>query len=62
MGQHNCETCKFRAMYDRNRKSFFGRLWRWHATWCPGWKMYMLSLVPEERKRLAHKYNLARYK
>lgn len=62
MGEHNCETCGFRAKYDRNPKSFLGRLWHWHASWCPGWKKYMLSLAPEEKSRLAEQYNLAKYK
>ena len=34
---------------DNNPKSFLGRIWRWHTTWCPGWKAYMKSLPDEER-------------
>ena len=62
MAGHSCETCKFRATYDRNPKSILGRIWRWHAGWCPGWKKYMLSLVPEEKSRLAEKYDLPKFK
>lgn len=58
MGNHNCETCKFRARYDNNPNSLLGRIWRWHAAWCPGWKKYMLSLRGEERRMLAAKYDL----
>jgi hypothetical protein len=61
MGRHNCETCRFRAKYDANPKSLLGRLWRWHAGFCPGWKAYMLSLTPERRHELANKYNHKRY-
>ncbi len=61
MGNHNCETCKFRAKYDANARSFLGRLWRWHAGWCPGFKAYMKSLAPEDRNQLAVKYNLKKY-
>jgi hypothetical protein len=39
-----------------------GRLWRWHAGWCPGWKSYMKSLPEEERRELAEKYDLAKFK
>jgi hypothetical protein len=38
MAENNCEHCGFRAKYDNNPKSFLGRIWRWHAGWCPGWK------------------------
>lgn len=62
MAEHNCESCGFRAKYDRNPKSLLGRLWRWHASWCPGWKKYMHSLAPEEKSRLAERYNLEKYK
>jgi hypothetical protein len=58
----NCEKCGFRARYDRNPGSILGRLWKWHAAWCPGWKAYMRSLTPDERSRLAEKYNLKRDK
>ena len=62
MSTHNCETCGFRAKYDKNPQSILGRIWRWHATWCPGWKSYMRSLTDEERMRLVEKYNLTKYK
>jgi len=39
-----------------------GRLWRWHAGWCPGWKSYMNSLPDQERLELAEKYDLAKFK
>jgi hypothetical protein len=58
MGKHTCENCSFRARYDRNPKSFLGRIWRWHAGWCPGWRGYMRSLPEEERVRLAQRYKL----
>jgi len=37
---HKCETCKFRAYSERKPDSLLARLWRWHTTWCPGWKAY----------------------
>ena len=61
MAASRCDNCGFRGKYDKNPKSLLGRLWRWHATWCPGWKAYMKSLPDVERKRLAEKYNLTKY-
>jgi len=58
MTRSNCENCRLRARYDRNPKSLLGRLWRWHAGWCPGWKAYMSSLPTEEAERLAREYGL----
>jgi hypothetical protein len=62
MATHNCENCGFRAKYDSAPKSFLGRLWRWHANWCPGWKAYITSLPGDERIRLAEKYGLPKYR
>ena len=62
MSNHNCENCGFRAKYDKNPQSILGRIWRWHATWCPGWKSYMKSLPDDERIILSEKYNLKKYK
>lgn len=57
-----CANCGFRAKYDQNPRSILGRIWRWHAGWCPGWKAYMSSLPDEDRIRLAEKYNMEKYK
>lgn len=62
MGGYKCEKCGFRAKYDRNPRSFLGRLWKWHASWCPGWNRYMLFLSDEERIKLAEKYELKKFK
>ena len=51
-----CESCFMRARYDKNPASLLGRLWKWHAGWCPGWKSYMKSLPAEKQKELAEKY------
>jgi hypothetical protein len=59
--QQSCETCRFRARYDKNPRSLLGRLWRWHAGWCPGWKKYITSLPDEERRSLAERYGLKKY-
>jgi len=61
MAEIQCAHCAFRAKYDNNPKSFLGRLWRWHANWCPGWKEYMKSLPEAERNDLAKRYQLKKY-
>lgn len=61
MAEHGCAECAFRKKYDDNPKSFLGRIWRWHAGWCPGWKAYITSLPDEERKALAKKYKFKKY-
>ncbi|MEJ2070731.1 MAG: hypothetical protein P8X65_10610 [Syntrophobacterales bacterium] len=62
MAGSGCAACSFRARYDKNPQSLLGRLWRWHANWCPGWKSYMKSLPDQERLELAEKYDLAKFK
>jgi hypothetical protein len=61
MAQSGCDACIFRARYDNNSKSLLGRLWKWHANWCPGWKSYMTSLPNDERRQLAEKYGLLKF-
>lgn len=62
MAEQGCEHCGWRAKYDANPKSFLGRLWRWHAGWCPGWKKYITSLPDEQRIELAQKYDMKKYR
>jgi len=62
MAESGCTACSFRARYDKNPQSLLGRLWRWHANWCPGWKSYMNSLPEQERRELAEKYDLPKFK
>ncbi len=62
MGGHKCGSCKFQKKYDNKPKAFVGRLWRWHAGWCPGFKKYIRSLPDEKRIELAEKYNMKKYK
>jgi hypothetical protein len=53
-----CGNCCFRAKYDQNPRSLLGRLWRWHISFCPGWKLYMRSLSPEEQTLVRKQYSL----
>lgn len=43
--QSKCATCSLRVASEKNPKSFKARLWRWHTTWCPGWKAYQRELA-----------------
>jgi len=44
-----CETCPIRARAERKPNSLIARLWRWHTTWCPGWKAYQKQLVTDNQ-------------
>lgn len=43
----NCANCPIRAKAEARPKSLIARLWRWHTTWCPGWKAYQAELAQE---------------
>ena len=57
MSESGCATCAWRAKYDERPKSFVGRLWRWHANFCPGWKAFMKSLPEDEKQAYVETYN-----
>jgi hypothetical protein len=46
-----CADCKFRIRAERNPNSFWSKLWRWHTTWCPGWKAYQKELAEEKARQ-----------
>ena len=58
MSESGCASCSFRARYDEKPRSFLGRVWRWHANFCPGWKAYMTSLPEDEKKEIIEQYKL----
>jgi len=39
-----CATCPIRRKAEARPESLLARLWRWHTTWCPGWKAYQKEL------------------
>ncbi len=59
--ENQCEECSMKAKYDSKPKSFAGRFWRWHISFCPGWKQYMNSLDKQKKQEIAKKYNLKKY-
>jgi hypothetical protein len=44
MAQSSCADCPLRKKAEASPNTWFARLWRWHTTWCPGWKGYQRSL------------------
>jgi len=49
MAGHDCETCTWRRKAEASPGSFMSKLWRWHTTWCPGWKKYQQALADNEQ-------------
>ena len=45
--EHSCATCAMRLKAEDKPKSLMSRLWKWHTTWCPGWKAYQESLADQ---------------
>jgi hypothetical protein len=45
--EFGCETCPIRMKAEAKPKSLMARLWRWHTTWCPGWKAYQEHLAQQ---------------
>jgi hypothetical protein len=43
-----CATCGLRARAEKSPDSWWAKLWRWHTTWCPGWKAYQRELAAEK--------------
>lgn len=39
-----CADCPMRLRADRKPDSLITKIWRWHTTWCPGWKAYQEEL------------------
>jgi hypothetical protein len=61
MTEHTCDNCTLRAKHDKNPKSLAGRFWRWHINFCPGWKKYFIALPPDEKAKVAERYNFKKY-
>jgi hypothetical protein len=46
----SCATCGLRRKADSRPRSIIARFWRWHTTWCPGWKAYQAALQAEQSR------------
>ena len=49
-----CETCPMRLRAQEKPKSLVARFWRWHTTWCPGWKAYQEELAAKGLETPSH--------
>lgn len=45
-----CETCWMRLRAEKKTDSIISRIWRWHTTWCPGWKKYQQGLAKSKKE------------
>lgn len=50
MKLHKCSNCSIRCRAMRKPRSLFARIHRWHATWWPGWKLYLAELGARKAK------------
>jgi hypothetical protein len=46
--ESRCGECPMRQRAEQKPNSLIARLWRWHTTWCPGWKAYQEELAQLE--------------
>ncbi len=56
MKKEKCSNCTLRARYDKNPNAILSRIWKWHISWCPGWKSYLRSLPENERNVIMKRY------
>jgi hypothetical protein len=46
--ESGCATCKLHLYTERRPQSLLAKLWRWHTTWCPGWKAYQREIARQQ--------------
>ena len=46
---------------QRDQAIAFGRFWRWHINFCPGFKGYFTHQDEETKAALREKYNFPKY-
>lgn len=46
--EQKCAECTWRLKAEKNPSGWLARLWRWHTSWCPGWKAYQKSLAADQ--------------
>jgi hypothetical protein len=47
-----CESCPIRKRAQANPRTWIARLWRWHTSWCPGWKAYQACLAEQAKQQV----------
>jgi hypothetical protein len=40
-----------RARAEKNPQAIMSKIWKWHTTWCPGWKAYQKELAKEAQQQ-----------
>ena len=43
-----CATCPMREKAEKNPQAIMSKIWKWHTTWCPGWKAYQRALAAKQ--------------
>ncbi len=46
-----CASCSMKSRYDKKPDSLISKIWKWHLTWCPGWRIYLKSLPENEKMK-----------
>lgn len=57
MKESKCSNCSMKSRYDKNPNSIISKIWKWHLTWCPGWKSYLKYLPENEKNEMIKKYS-----
>lgn len=40
-----CANCAMRKNAEANPEKLMSKIWKWHTSWCPGWKAYQKELA-----------------
>ena len=56
MKESKCASCSMKSRYDKKPDSIISKIWKWHLTWCPGWRAYLKSLPENEKNEIIKKY------
>lgn len=44
----SCSNCMLRRRAEAKPNGWLAKLWRWHTSWCPGWKSYQKALAERD--------------
>ncbi|GAB6175234.1 hypothetical protein JCM16814_01250 [Desulfobaculum senezii] len=47
-----CDICPMRRRAERRPDSLLARLWRWHTSWCPGYRLYQRQMRADATRRV----------
>jgi len=46
-----CATCPMKKKAEANPEKLMSKIWKWHTTWCPGWKAYQRELAKSNQPK-----------